>query len=55
MSVIGESDSSVMATIRQAYDIFVTKIDCANHTCKAYISPLEALAKDNPSIVVNVG
>ena len=29
------------------YDIFVTKIECANHTCKAYQSRLKALAKDN--------
>ena len=50
MSVIGDGDSSVMATIRQAvsYGIFVRKIECANHACKAYRSRLEALAKDNP-------
>ena len=50
MSVIGDGDSSVMATIRQAvpYGIFVKKIECANHACKAYRSRLEALAKDNP-------
>jgi hypothetical protein len=50
MSVIGDGDSSVMATIRQAvpYGIFVNKIECANHACKAYRSRLEALTKDNP-------
>ena len=50
MSVIGDGDSSVMATIRQAvpYGIFVKKIECANHACKAYKSRLEVLAKDNP-------
>ena len=50
MSVIGDGDSSAMATIRQAvpYGIYVTKIECANHACKAYQSRLEALAKDNP-------
>lgn len=33
MSVIGDGDSSVMATIWQAvpYDIFVSKIECVNH------------------------
>ena len=50
MSVIGDGDSSVMANIRQAvsYGIFVTKIECANHACKAYRSRLETVAKDNP-------
>lgn len=50
MSVIGDGDSSVMATIRQRvpYGIFVKKIECANHACKAYRSRLEELAKDNP-------
>jgi len=39
-----------MATIRQPmpYGIFVKKIECANHACKAYLSQLKALAKDNP-------
>ena len=50
MAVIGDGDSSVMAMIRQAvpYGIFVSKIECANHACKAYRSRLEALAKDKP-------
>jgi hypothetical protein len=50
MSIIGDSDSSVMAKIRQAvsYGIFVTTIECANHACKAYRSRLETVAKDNP-------
>ena len=50
MFVIGDGDSSVMAAIRQSvpYGVFVTKIECANHACKAYRSRLEALAKDNP-------
>ena len=42
MAVIGDGDSSVMATIRQAYGIFVSKIECANHACKAYRNRLEA-------------
>ena len=29
------------------YGIFVQKIECANHDCKAYWSKLESLAKDN--------
>ena len=39
-----------MATIRQAvpYGMFVNKIECANHACKAYRSKLESVAKDNP-------
>ena len=50
MSVIGDGDSSVMATIRQAvpYGMFVNKIECANHACKTYRSKLESIAKDNP-------
>ena len=50
MSVIGDGDSSVMATIQQAvpYGMFVNKIECANHACKVYRSKLESVAKDNP-------
>ena len=50
MFVIGDGNSSVMATIRQSvfYGVYVNKIECANHACKAYRSRLEALAKDNP-------
>ena len=50
MFVIGDGDSSVMATICQSvlYGVYVNKIECANHACKAYRSRLEALAKDNP-------
>lgn len=50
MSGIGDGDSSVMATIRQSvdYSVYVRKIECANHVCKAYRSRLEALAKDSP-------
>ena len=50
MCVIADGDSSVMATMRQAVScgIFVNKIECANHACKAYRSPLAAPAKDNP-------
>ena len=50
MFVIGDGDSSVMATIRQSvlYGVYVNKIECANHACKAYRSRVEALAKDNP-------
>ena len=50
MSVIGDGDSSVMTSIHQAvpYGIYVTKIQCANHACKAYRSRLENVAKDNP-------
>ena len=49
MSVIGDGDSSVMAKFRACvpYGIYVEKIECANHTCKAYRSRLESLAKDN--------
>ena len=40
MSVIGDGNSSVMATIRQAvpYGIVVKKIEWANLACKAYRS-----------------
>ena len=46
MSVIGDGDSSVLVTIRQAvpYGIFVTKVECANHASKAYRSRLETVA-----------
>ena len=50
LKVVGDGDSSVMATIRQAvlYGAFVEKIECANHAVKCYRSRLEALAKDHP-------
>ena len=50
MFVIDDGESSVMAAIRQCvpYGVFVAKIEWPNHTCKAYRSRLEALAKDNP-------
>ena len=50
MFVVGDGDSSVMANIRSSvpYGIFVTKIECANHACKAYRSRLEQLVKDCP-------
>ena len=50
MYVIGDGNSSVMATIRQSvlYGMYMNNIECANHACKAYRSRLEALAKDNP-------
>ena len=50
MRVIGDGDSSVMATIRTAvpYGMFVEKLECANHACKCYRNRLEALAKDHP-------
>ena len=50
MFVLGDGDSSVMATIRQSvfYGVYVNKIECANHACKAYRSRLKAFAKDNP-------
>lgn len=50
LKVVGDGDSSVLATIRQAvpYGIFVEKIECANHAVKSYRSRLEALAKDHP-------
>ena len=50
MRVVGDGDSSVMATIVQTvpYGMFVEKIECANHACKAYRSRLEELAKDHP-------
>ena len=49
LKVVGDGDSSVMATIRQAisYGRFVEKIECANHAVKCYRSRLEALAKDH--------
>ena len=50
ISVIGDGDSSAMATIRQAvpYGIFVKKMERVIHACKAYRSRLKALGKDNP-------
>ena len=43
MFVIGDGDSSVMATIRQSvlYGVYVNKIVCANHACR----PTEAGSK----------
>ena len=50
LKVVGDGDSSVMVTIRQAvpYGAFVEKIECANHAVKCYRSRLEALPKDHP-------
>ena len=50
MSVIADGDSLVMAPIWQtmSYGIFMNKVECANHACKAYRSRLEVLAEDNP-------
>ena len=50
MFAIGNGDSSVMANIRSSvpYGIFVTKIECANHACKAYRSRLEEPVRDCP-------
>ena len=50
MFVVGDGDSSVMANIRSSvlYGIFVTKIECANHACKAYRSHLEELVRICP-------
>ena len=50
MRIIGNGDSSVMATIVQTvpYGMFVDKIECANHACKAYRSRLEELLKEHP-------
>ena len=50
LKVVGDRDSSVMATIRQAvpYGAFVEKIERANHAVECYRSRLEALAKDHP-------
>ena len=47
MYVVGDGDSSLMSSIRESvpYGMFVQKIECANHTCKAYRSRLEELAK----------
>ena len=38
MRVIGDGDSSVMATLQQSvvYGPFIQKIECANHDCKGY-------------------
>ena len=50
MCVIGDGDSSVMATVQQSvvYGPFIQKIECANHVCKGYRSRLETLAADHP-------
>ena len=50
MQVIGDRNSSVMAKIIQTvhYGLFVEKVECANHACKAYRSRLEELAKYHP-------
>ena len=47
MYVVGDGDSSLMSSIRESvpYGMFVQKIECANHACKAYRSRLEELAK----------
>lgn len=36
MRIVGDGDSSVMATIIQTvpYGMFVDKVECANHACK---------------------
>ena len=50
MCIIGDEDSSVMATIVQTvpYGMFVDKIECVNHACMAYRSQLEELLKGHP-------
>ena len=50
MRIVGDGDSSVMATIIQTvpYGMFVDKVECANHACKAYRSRLEQLVKNHP-------
>ena len=50
LRLVGDGDSSVMATIRQTvpYGPFVEKIECANHACKSYRSRLEKLRMDHP-------
>ena len=50
VKLIGDGDSSVMATVRQSvpYGSHVEKIECAKYAVKCYRSQLEQLAKDNP-------
>ena len=50
LKLVGDGDSSVMATIHQSvpYGTYVEKIECANHAVKCYRSRLEELARDNP-------
>ena len=50
LKLVGDGDSSVLATIRQRvlYGSYVEKIECANHAVKCYRSRLEELAKENP-------
>ena len=50
LKLVGDGDSSVLATIRQrvVYGSYVEKIECANHAVKCYRGRLEELAKDNP-------
>ena len=50
MKLVGDGDSSVTSTIREAvpYGVYVEKIECANHAVKCYRSRLEQLVKDNP-------
>ena len=50
LKMVGDGDSSIIATIRQAvpYGAYINKIESANHAVKSYQSRLEELAKDNP-------
>ena len=50
MKLVGDGDSSVTSTIREAvpYGVYVEKIECTNHAVKCYRSRLEQLVKDNP-------
>ena len=51
MYMIGDGDSSVYATIQQQVPVWgahVTKIECANHSCKCLRVHLEQLVADKP-------
>ena len=52
MRVIGDGDSSVMATLQSKgphWARHVTKIECANHACKCLRSNLEKLVDEKPN------
>lgn len=55
---IGDGDSSVYPTLIQCvpgWGRFITKMKCANHSCKCYRSALEKLVQEKPQYKRNGG
>ncbi len=52
MKVVGDGDSSVVATIHNTVPVwgpYLQKVECTNHAVRAYHSKLAKLAEDYPS------